>query len=111
LFKDIAGHVNTARLALIFDTRCNVNIITEDVVAVDNDVSDVDTDAKANSRLSTARAALRLSSMTSGASAYDTSDLPWRGACYGGRGPRQGAQLILRLGERAADLLQARHQT
>jgi hypothetical protein len=52
LLKDIARDVNTARLALIFDTRRNVNTITEDVVAVDNDVSDVDTDAKSNSRLS-----------------------------------------------------------
>jgi hypothetical protein len=60
LLKEIATDVNTARLALIFDTRRNVNTITEDVVAVDNDVSDVDTDAKSNSRLSTARAALRL---------------------------------------------------
>lgn len=37
LLKDIARDVNTARLALIFDTRRNVNTITEDVVAVDND--------------------------------------------------------------------------
>jgi len=59
LLKDIARDANTARLAFIFDTRRNVNTITEDVVAVDNDVSDVDTDAKYNSWLSTARAALR----------------------------------------------------
>ena|ERR1700724_328434 len=35
--KGIARDVNTAGLALIFDTRRNVNTITEDVVAVDND--------------------------------------------------------------------------
>ena len=52
--------------------------------------------------------------MTSGASAYDTSDLPWRGACLRRSRPAARAQRTLRrviVGERAAELLKARHQT
>jgi hypothetical protein len=52
--------------------------------------------------------------MMSGASAYDTSNPPWRGGMPTGIEARARAQRTLRrviVSERAAELLKARHQT
>jgi hypothetical protein len=55
-----------------------------------------------------------LSSVMSGPSASDTSHLPWRGACLRRSRSAARAQRTLQrviIGERAAELLKARHQT
>src|SRR5260370_42536615 len=46
LLKGISRDANTARLALIFDTRGDIDTVAENVAIVDDDVADVNADAK-----------------------------------------------------------------
>src|SRR5579872_391462 len=46
LIEGAAGKIDTARLALAFDASRNIYAIAKDVVAVNDDVADIDADSK-----------------------------------------------------------------
>src|SRR5262249_2695831 len=45
-----AGEAHSTRFALVLDTRRYVDAVTEDVVAFDDDITDIDADTKRNVR-------------------------------------------------------------
>ena len=50
LIKGAAGKIDTARFAFALDASCDVDAVPKDVVALNNDVADVDADAKRDLR-------------------------------------------------------------
>jgi hypothetical protein len=44
-----ARQVNAAWLCQTFEPHCNINAVAKNVITIDNNVTDIDTDAKINS--------------------------------------------------------------